>query len=321
MPATDLKVVQLGQETTWGTAVAATARLMGLAEASIHPVAENVKTPYLGNLSPSMLDTQVKMSAEGAISAVGTYEDILYFLCGLFGLVSPSGTASPYTWSFSAPLTSKASPLVYSVEYGASGASYVLSGAIMKDLEISVEAGGLWQVKANVLGEDIATVSLASLNDRTVEAIRAADTKVYMDGWGDTMGTTEVSGTLIAATLSVDAKRHLKNFITGLLTPYDYGESRWDGSLTLTLEYNATAKAVVDALLAPALIQRQIRLKAESGTKVAQIDFCGSLEDAGELFSDRDGNMTIETSWTGTYHSTVANWLEIEVQNAVSTLT
>ncbi|MBU0495679.1 MAG: hypothetical protein KKB13_27845, partial [Chloroflexi bacterium] len=66
--------------------------------------------------------------------------------------------------------------------------------------------------------------------------------------------------------------------------------------------------------------QRQIRIKATSGSKIGQIDFCGTLLESGELFTDREGNITAELLFTGTYHGTVANWLKIAITNGVETL-
>jgi len=321
MPATSLRVVQLGKETTWGTAVAATAKLMGVKDASLSPVAEKAAIPDLGSLAPSMREVQTAVSAKGHIELEASYQDILYLLHGVFGAVTPTGTAAPYTWTYSAPLTSAPTPQIYTMEYGEANSSYKGIGMFATNLAVKIEAKKTWSAACDLLGKSVNTVTLASLSDRTVEVIRAADTHLYMDTWSGTMGSTEITATLISAALDVDTKRHLKDFVSGAVTPSTYGEDRWDGKLVLVLEFNSSAKAIVDALLAPALIQRQIRLKATSGTSYAQVDFCGTLDKGLELFGDRDGNMTVELTFTGTYNSTFANWLKIIVANDVATLT
>lgn len=321
MPASASRKIQLGQETAWGTAVAATVVLAGVEDASITPELQNVRISDIGTLAPSMRDVQASEAASGKISAIATYEHLLYFLHGLFGPVSPTGTASPYSWAYAAPLTAAPTPQCYSLEYGAGSTAYVMAGAIMDKVKIKIEAGKLWEVSADLLGKSVRTVTLATLNNSTVEAIRAADTALTIDTWAGTVGTTTVAGTLVSADVEIDPKRHLKSYVTGQLQPYGYGDDRWDGSIKMVLEYNAVAKAYVDALLAPALVQRQIQLKATSGTKTATIQFAGTLTKGVELFKDRAGNMTVELDWTGTYNSTLANWLKVTVANASGSLT
>lgn len=320
MPTTDLRKFQFGQETTWGTAVAATARLMGVTSATIRPVTETQSVPDIGNIAPSAREHLVKVGAEGKAEIVASYEDVLYFLCGLFGAVAPTGS-SPYTWTFAAPSTSMPSPKPFTLEYGESSSAYKMAGAIAAKLGFKLEVGKLWAMTAEYIGKSVSSVTLANLSDRTVEAVRVGDTKVYMDAWGGTMGTTEVQGTLISYDLTVDAGYHTKDFITGLLTPYSYGGRRWSGSLKTTMEFNANAKALVDSLLTPALVQRQIEVEATSDTKSLTVQFCGTMTKGVELFSDRNGNMTVALEWTPTYNITFGNWLKVIAVNAVSALT
>lgn len=316
MVATRSRIVALGKETTWGTAVAATARLMGLVEASFRPDDVTEVLPDLGRFSPSPNALQLQQSASGTLQVYGTYEDLPYILDGIFGEVAASGS-NPYAYSYAAPIGTAATPKKYSVEYGATGAAYVMSGGLMKTLRVAGTAGRWWEVSTDLLGEAIATVTLASLNDRTVEPIRMADTACYIDAWGGTIGSTS-GGKLISFELNVDTMRHLK-FFAGALLPTDHGEDKWEGTLQTVLEFNSTSKAYVDALLS-AKVQRLIEIKATSGSKIAEIQFAGTLIDGVELFSDRDGNMTVELTWAGTYNSTFGNWLKAEVVNAVSAL-
>lgn len=316
MVATRSRIVALGKETTWGTPVAATARLMGLMDASFQPDDVTEVLPDLGRYSPSPNALQLQQAASGSIQVYGTYEDAPYILDGIFGEASPTGS-DPYTYSYAAPIATPATPKKYSVEYGATGAAYVMSGGLMKTLRIAGAAGRYWEVSTDLIGELIATVSLASLSDRAVEAIRMADTLCYIDAWGGTIGSTS-GGKLISFDLNVDTMRHLKVF-AGNLNPTDHGEDKWEGTLQTVLELNSTSKAYVDALLS-AKVQRLIEIKATSGSKVAEIQFAGTLIDGIPLFGDRDGNMTVELTWAGTHNAALGNWLKAEVINAVSAL-
>ena len=321
MVASDIKVIQLGQEVTWGTGVAATIKLMGVTAASVTPVVETAQIADIGTLAPFRRSIQTGQSAMATIEMVGTYEDILYPVLSIFEEITPTGSG-PYVWAFDAPLAAAPSLQPFTVEHGATGAEYEMTGGMGVKLGIKIDVNDVWRLTWDLVGELLATTTLtAALADRAVEMIRAADTAVYIDAVGGTMGATVVSGTLISADLQIDTKRHLKSFLTDSVNPTTFGEARWSqGPLKLTFEFNATSKAYVDALLSAA-VYKQIRIKATSGTAIAQIDFAGTLVQGVELFSDRDGNMIIETTWDGEYNTTYGNWLAISVTNGVATLT
>jgi hypothetical protein len=168
MPAIQARVIQLGKETTWGTPVAATARLMGLTDATFQPDDVTEVLPNLGRYGPGPNAAQLSQAASGNISVYGTYEDLPYILDGIFGEATPSGS-DPYTYDYSAPIASAPTPKKYTIEYGTSGASYEMSGGLMKTLRISGVAGRYWEVATDVIGEALAAAALTSLSDRAVE--------------------------------------------------------------------------------------------------------------------------------------------------------
>jgi len=312
--------VQLGQENTWGTSVAATAILMGVTDSTFSVEDETYQPEQQGNLYPSSMIHQVKQWAEGEIELDLTYEDILYLLDGVFGDCTPSGT-DPYTWDYSAPTNATVAPREYTVEFGMDGAEYKVEGAIFNDFEIEGDLDGdaVWKGTINLLGKAVATTTMASLSERTVELITMADTTLYIDTAGGTIGSTEVSDSLISFTLSVEPGYHLKHFND--LNPTNFGYDRWVGELEMMFEYTADVKAYVDAMLGGSAVERQVRLKATSGTKVAQIDFAGYIVDGVELFDDRDGNTTVALTFQGEYNSQLANWLKFQIVNGVDSLT
>jgi hypothetical protein len=318
MVATALRKVQVGQETTWGTGVAATAILMGITDVSFDVADEVEVLQEMGHLNPSSIAYLQTLHAEGNITARATYEDIMYFAKGVFGAPSSAGT---YTWTYAAPTTAAPTLNGMTLEFfDPTGAPYEADGVLFNGLTISGEAGGMWQVQSPLLGETIVAAAMTTaLSERTVEAIRCGDTVLYMDTWGGTMGTTSVGATLISFSAEITPNRHLKQFC-GSLTPENYGEGVWTGTLTTVLEFNSTAKALVDAMLAPALLQRQIQIKASSSSKNAAIQWAGTKSSGTTLFSDRDGNMTVELKWAGTYHATYGNWCKVIVTNAVQTM-
>ncbi len=323
MPASVLRLVFLGAEqlNTWGASTKApNVKMMGVTDASLHIVDEVDQPDLMGTLSPGTVTEEMAQHGEGHIEQRASYQQICYWLDGIFGPATASAAANTtYTYNYVAPLTSSTTPQHYSVNFGTDDASYMLDGGIVNNLEIGIEAGQIWTVSADLLGYAINTCAISTCSDTTVQLIAASDTKVYVDSWTcQTIGSTQVSATLISANLSVNPGRHLKTFV-GSLKPGDYGENRWEGQLVTVLEFNSTAKAYVDELTTPQLVQRQIRLQASEGSgtsaRAATIDFAGTLVDGVELFGDRDGNMTVSLTWNGTYNSTLGNWCDVSVTN------
>lgn len=320
MAVTDLIKVQVGQETTWGDSVAGTAILMGVTDATVNVVDEVHQSAEMGAMYPSDVVAEVSQHAEGSITMDLSYQDILYPLDNMFEEESPADASPLYTWTYVAPTTAVLVGNVYTLEFGATGAEYEVSGALFTGGTISGEAGGIWTGEFPFVGQDVDDDTMATLAGRTVGLIRMADTVLSIDTWTGTMGTTPVTTELIGFELAFETGRHLKYF-NGAVAPGNYGCTKHTGTLTLKLEFSTVTKAIVDALSVPGLVQRQIRLKATSSTHTAQIDFAGTLVGGVPLFDDRDGNITVSLPWVGTWHDTDVNWLEFIVANDIASLT
>src|SRR3990172_9444731 len=100
MSEKDLLQLQVGRETVFGTSVAATAKLMGVVDATFRemPVVERIED-IRGSLAPSYAAVLKYVSAEGHAEMKMSYEDIHLFEM-LFGDVAPSG-AGPYVHAYS----------------------------------------------------------------------------------------------------------------------------------------------------------------------------------------------------------------------------
>jgi len=328
MPASALKKVFLGEEQlhTWGASTKApTAKLMAVTDASLRVMDEVDQPDLIGSLAPATVAEEIAQHGEGHVEQQASYQDICYWLDGVFGPATASAAANTtYTYNYVAPLTSSTTPQHYTVNFGTEDAAYTMDGSIVNNLNIGIEAGQIWTVAVDLLGYAVNTASISTCADRNVDLIAASDTTFYLDDWGsNTIGATAVDATLISADLDISSGRHLKTFV-GNLRPGDYGEDRWDGQLVTVLEFNSSAKTLVDELLTPSLVQRQIRLRATEGTdtstRLCTIDFAGTLIDGAELYGDRDGNMTVSLTWNGTYNSTLGNWAKVKVTNNLDEL-
>jgi hypothetical protein len=315
MPATHLRRIQLGQQTAFATPVAATSILRGVTDGSVTLNHNDAVVEELGR-SVSDLVVVSQRHAEGEIELQTTYEDILYGLFGLFGPVAPSGGVR----TFNAPITNYAAPQIYTIEYGTTGAEYRVVGGLLKEWTLRYEANAgvteSWAFIGRVVQANALTGSLPT---RIVTPVLSRHASWFMDNVGTAHGTTQIPGTVIEAELSINTNRHLKMFEGS--QPLDWGQGRWEAQMSITAEFNATAKAWVDALLTDR-VARNIRANfvETANTRELRVDFVGLIGEPVELFGDRDGNMTVELTFKALVAAPLNNWLQIRTINGVATL-
>lgn len=319
----ELLRVQVGKETTWGTGVTDTAKLMGITDINFDAgVLAKRFQDIRGSLAPAHMLANTKVAPKGSISQIATYEDICYLLEAMCGVATPSGVG-PYVRTGGAPTTTKvATPRMMTVLYDDPGAeaTYKALGVIPSKLVISGKQGEEMMVKADLLAKSLTTGSPASLSDRSVAVVMGSDTKIYVDTWAGTIGTTEMATMSYSYELTLDTRRILKHYL-GALTAGRYVERKWEGELKMMLEFNSTSKAFLDAILTPGTFQKQVRIKATTGASaIVQLDFAGSAEETPQLFTDDDGVSTLEFTLKATYNSTLANWFAYSITNSVSAL-
>lgn len=322
----DLLQIQVGKQTNFTTPIAApTAKLMGVQNLTIPPgVLAMVHHDRRGSLAPGYLASLAEIRPEGiALEMLGLYEDGCYLLDNLCGEATPSGS-DPYTRDYAAPIGAVPAPRILTLVYGDATNCYAVNGLLISKLTVKGENGKPMMITADCIGRDVGTDALAALNDRSVNVAMGDHMAVYIDAWGGTIGSTAIAATAYTYELVIDAKRKGDIYLGNLsASSYheDDGAEGWSGSLKLSLELNAASKAQLDALISQStLYQRQVRLTSTQGTNVLRFDFAGTSEQAPDLFSDRDGVVTFETTLTGTYNPTLGNWFKAQSVNGVSAL-
>lgn len=329
MPASVLRKVQLAAQAAWGTSnTTATVQLTGVTDVSLDIVPDVYMPQFMGTLAPAITAGLMGQHGEASITQVASYQDLPYYLQGVFGTSAASaGASTTYVYKYEAKADQVTTAPYYTVQIGTTDAEYALRTGMFTNLTISGEAGGMWEVSADLLGAAVTTMAMTTgLDVRDVDLIRMADTNIYMTPWTrTTISATALPATLISFELTANPQRHLKTF-AGSGNPAAYGDSTWESQLTTVMEFNATAKAYVDEMVAPdTLVQRQIRIKAATGAtteaREATIDFAGTIAENVTLWDDRDGNMTVSLVWNGTYNTKNTAFLKTKVKNELSALT
>lgn len=313
---------QFGQETTWGTGVAASAKIMGVQPGgSMTPTHTPLVIPETGRFGPSAGAVLQSVSGAAKMSQYLSYEDILYLTTGAFGVVSPTDANPLYTWTYAAPYDAALTLKPFTIEYGLPGSAqgYEMAGSLLNKLTLKADKGGVWMADSEWIGETVASSTITTLSDRTVEYIRASDTTFAIDAWGGTMGSTGVTTTLLNWELSIDLGRNLR-FHQGVLAPDDYSQGPWKPKLTTVLDFTSTTKTVMDDILTT-LSQRQIAIAGASSTHSVTIRFAGQISNNVTLWEDDNGARIIKLEWEPVYNATYSGYLGMVVANAVSALT
>lgn len=323
-PTTDALRVQIGKENTWGTRAAATARLALMDSCTINPDTQVASFKKMGSLSPARRTAVKSRSAKASLSGTASYEQIGYMLEALFGIANPTEESGTYTRGYAAPDNSQPDPRFLSIEYGdgvVGGPNYGMTGGIVSKLVLSTKAGDVTTFKADLLGKAAQSVTLTAGIEEPAEItpIMAGDWSVSIDPAGVEAGTTPLTATITNLELTIDTQRSLRGGV-GSFTPKAWSGKAWKGSLKMTLEFEAQAKAMLDAVLADGLIQRVIRLNATNGNNALTVDFSGSTTQAPAIVTNDGGTITVDFNFEGIVDLTMDNWLVCELVNAIATL-
>ena len=316
----DLFQYQVGKETTWGTPVSGTAKLMGVSECSLEPVVDSIMhEEYRGTYLPGWLVDLSRVQAKGRIAGVQTYED-LHWLEGLFGVVTPSG-AGPYVYAGVAPTSTDPAPRIQTLIKGNSTNTYKGEGMLPIDAELTFATNQPVKYSYNLLGEQFSTGTLAALSDRAVNTVMGNQIALYIDALGGTIGTTAITTPFFSGSLKIAPKRTQYPKM-GSLTDGGYVDGKFTGTLNMTLLFEAASKAYLDAVIGTsAVLQKLVRIKATKGTNIFQLDFAGSALKSPAIFDVENDVTVVKMELTGVYDSgAFANWFKYSVTNGVSAL-
>jgi len=323
---TALRRVQLGQETTPGTAVPATIKWPGtctMKETLILSRPKDETGTMADARRTSVVGEEVDISLEGNL----TYESILYLLnlC-MKEVATGAGIGDDKTWTFSPALTGINTPNFMTIEYGDGNEEHEAYFCMGKSLELNFAVNEPLKGKAVIVGQNLTVASFtAALPLPTdLEEILGSKMMLYIDALGGTIGTTLEAATLIDGSFKLsgfEPSRH------GAATIYydTWSQPPIHIECDLTLEFNAGAKA--QRAIYQAGTQQLFRLKA-TGTlitgaiyKTLTIDFCGVYTDFSTL-EERDGADVVSVKIEGELNSsTWAKLVEIVVVNKTATLT
>lgn len=313
---------QIGEETTAGTRVAATrimyfsadSRLEYTREPRAHKFAtasrDNVRAFTLG---PAVVAGNLKMPLSAS--------EILEFLhMGVKGNISPTtpGGTTPRLWTFTPGTT--LDPVTIEWDDGAN--VWEAGGCYVDKLTFTGSANGESMVEATVFGMNWATSTLTgSLTERVPDFLEGWESKMYIDAFGGTAGTTNIAGTLVNWTVEISNGLGRKYFAdnsnaTGAVT---IGELAVKANLTFEA---STSQADTEFTNWGAATKRLVRLEFGQNEviettykKFVTIDLPGAW-DAFDLGGTDEGTRVYQLGLQYVYDTTNSYGLQIRAQNA-----
>ena len=323
MPMQSEVRAQAGTQSVYTTPVTPTVAIRGIDELSL-------KSPndieVIGDMTQALAGGDIGLvnglNATGSMKGWGNYEHLPYWLDNLLGQATPSG-AGPYTRAYAAPITTAPTPRIMTLVKGdATVGAYRMAGALLSNFMMRLEPKKRLAISGDLIGIQLSPTTLASLTAASVIPIQpnhVGATGLKWDSWGGTMGTTTLANcTLRFMELSIKPDRNSR-WCLGNLAAQSYVEKPWDGTLKLGLEFNATTKTDVDAIVGGTLTQKQFQVTLSPGASQSLVvQFAGTVQNDLEIFGDDDGVVTVELTLQRTYHATFGNWLKMSVINTIS---
>ncbi len=306
----------------WGsTGSAATRKLHGVEDFTVTagPVVE--ATRQVGWFGPGPVADEQSQDTKFTINGTWTYQEAVKILNGIFTYSSMSAcTSSGYIdWHWFAPVMTTQVCATYPLEFGVStGWGYRVNGGVFNGLKLSGEAGGLWKFEVPGVGRNAFALTTgvstaANADARAVTAVAMKDTQFRLNPlttgtFGSSSG--DVPANLISFELNYDPKRHTKLF-AGNKYPGSWGEGPAEATLKTVVEFTSGySKPLLDQMLGVsstnstgAQLEKIVSVWAsrDSSTLVSGFHFAGIVSEPVELWSDRDGNMTLELNWAGKF--------------------
>lgn len=321
--------VQIGKEAVPGTSVAATRILYSQNPTLTRTRKSNPKTFMTGTRD------NVRAHRLGPVEAGGTLmmdmdsaEILELLLLGVKGGVTPttpSGGTTSKLWTF---VPSGAGTLdSATIEWFDGANAWQGKGMRVDELKIAGSVTGDNTVTGTLFGTDVVTLGslTGSLTERTPDYFEGWETKLYIDDFGSTPGTTNIAGTLID--WSIDLKNNLARKYTADNTLS--ANSVNSGTIDITAQFKfeaVAADAVTEFTNWDGQVDRVVRLEfgqnkvLEAALKsFVTIDIPGAWSTVDLTQSDA-GTRVFQFGLQYVYEPTViAGGLQIQCQNLRTT--
>lgn len=272
-----LRQIQIGEEATKGTPVAATAGLAGQLTMKSVPTI-NMPVEARGQLAEFSRSVKISDLAELAYEGNATFEQILYLLhMGVLGNVTAGSGGDDKTWTFTPTMDAATVFDSFTIEYGDDVEQWETEHCMASLIELVLAMNEPVMMRGDIFGRKMTVCNFtASQTIPTIEDILSQRARVYIDDQDGSIGATEKSSTLIAATYTINTGLTPKRYGDGSQAFSGYAENFKGVELKLTFAFNAGAET--ERLKFDGATQRLIRILVE-GSEIKTVDSTATLTD------------------------------------------
>lgn len=325
-----LRKTQIGPETTAGTAVAATSvqRLLSNGAKNDSPV--EFINEHIGYLPQVNRTAQPKLAASIAFDdSPLTFEQAMYpFSAGIKTVSAVAdGAGSGKMWTYTFPTTAPNSIKTWTIEHGDNIQAREMEYSFCESFAISFNAGEVVNISSNWIGRQWTNASFtAALSAPAVEEVLTSKGQLFIDAASNTIGTSQVSNTLLSGTLNVTTGWKPVWTADGNLYFSFTKNTAPEITLDLVYEHNSSAETEYSAFVDGTPRQMKLAFFGSSlssagtySTKYFIINLAGTYE-TWDAFGDQDGNNTVSCTFRAAYDSTAALFASIVVVNEVASI-
>lgn len=323
-----LNKIQLGRESSAGTAVAATAVWRGEAtdiedgRTIVSPGAEE----SIGLLVPSNRRYVSGLSAKVTLPETElTFEQVLHPLEAGIKTATPTG-ASPYTYTYAHPVTAAVNTIkTYTIETGNALAGDVqeMEYSFVEEMTFSGAYGEAWKMASSWMGRQATAASFTSaLTAPTVEEVLFSKTKLYIDATGGTIGSTQITGVLTAAQITIKTGIQQVPVGDGTLysTVHKFVRPEITGSITIELE-NTNSTVATERAFYKTQTARLLRLDVAGSTSDRNFQFNAAVQwDGIDTYKNDKGDTVVTFNWSAVYSSTDSLYSSVIVKNLLASV-
>ncbi len=326
-----LRKIQLGRETTAGTATTASTMWRGLG--SMEDTRE-VKFPEedIGYLSGVDRTYVPKLEAKMELESVpATFEQLPYLLeMGVkavgTGAADGSGSGKIYAYPLSTNAANTLAP--YTVEAGDNQEAERAEYCFAQELKLSGKSKEALMMSATVIGRQVApnTYSVGATLP-SVEEILFNTGKLYIDAANGTAGSTLISNSFLGMEMSLKTGASPVYTADGNLyfTFVKLVQAEWSFDITFEHDAAGSARKVDWRAQTPRLIRVEFQGSSltTAGTtyskKTLQINFASKISKVAKL-AEIDGNDVLKVTFKPRYNTTAAVFGSFIVVNQLATL-
>lgn len=311
-----LRQFQVGLETTYGTAVAATRPWYG--QGAIQGTNQN---PVMVNEDRGSYDmyhraSQHVLDYEWSFQGGLDLDDVVEQLkMAVDKAATPTG-AGPYVWTFT-PGTTLASA---TVEWDASGDEWEAPGCMCDMFRLSGDAnGGDVTLEMEGPAQDRTATTLTSLSDHVTNVIQGWELEFYLDNLGDTPGSTEVDITLLSWNIEIqnNIQRKRRGTNARTISGVARGRRMLTGSLLCEIDTAAVQTLITEQ---EAVTEKLVRLALGNNVVISGVDKYYMHIDVPcalqtNVIEENDETTVVSFDFNSIYDTTNAFAYEITVQN------